>query len=211
MRSARVHLTGLALFLFIPLVLFLFVRHPEPIAASLAIGVVTMIGHRLVARPFMQRVRGDRCIWCARVLPAGATRDRIAVAAGDDAAGFVACPRHAEPAHRFFAWVDRQRLPLRLGIGLPLVALLLALGFAAAGRGAALPWATESFRLLVGLTVNLAAVGPALGRRVSIPRAAFPLHNFTLLGVRNLLWIFRLVGLWWIAGGALALLRLASD
>ena len=29
----------------------------------------------------------------------------------------------------------------------------------------------------------------------------FPVHNFFLLGVRNLLWIFRLVGIWWIWQG----------
>jgi hypothetical protein len=33
----------------------------------------------------------------------------------------------------------------------------------------------------------------------------FPAHNLFLLGVRNLLWIFRLVGAWWIVRGALAL------
>jgi hypothetical protein len=58
--------------------------------------------------------------------------------------------------------------------------------------------------------VNLAALGPALGRPGPPPRAAFPPHNFTLLGVRNLLWIFRLVGVWWIAAGATGLLRLAG-
>lgn len=210
MRGASVHLTGFGLFLFIPFVLFLFVRHPEPIAASLAAGVVTMLGHRLVARPFMERVRGERCIWCARLLPADAAREEIEVAAAAGVTAFVACPRHAAPARRFFAWVDRRRRPLRAGIGLPLVALLVALALAAAGHGAALPWATEGFRLVVGLSVHLAAVGPYLGKPDSTPRAAFPLHNFTLLGVRNLLWIFRLVGVWWVVGGVLGLARLAG-
>jgi hypothetical protein len=209
-RGVGVHLTGLGLFLFIPFVLYLFVAHPEPIAVSLLTGVATMVGHRLVARPFMERVRGERCIWCAKVLASGAARAPVALVAGRNTAGFVACPHHAGPASRFFAWVDRLRLPLRAGIALPLVGLLVALGFAAAGRGAALPWATEAFRLVVGLTVNLAALGPALGRTGSPPRAAFPPHNFTLLGVRNLLWIFRLVGIWWIAGGALGLFRITG-
>lgn len=208
MRGASVHLTGFGLFLFIPFVLFLFVRHPEPIAASLATGVVTMLGHRFVARPFMERVRGERCIWCARVLPAGEPRAELSVAAGGSETRFVACRRHQAPARRFFGWLDRLRLPLRLGIAVPLVALLAALALAAAGRGTALPWATELFRLMVGLTVNVAALGPSLGGLDSAPRAAFPLHNFTLLGIRNLLWIFRLVGVWWVVGGALGLARL---
>jgi hypothetical protein len=29
----------------------------------------------------------------------------------------------------------------------------------------------------------------------------FPAHNFFLLGLRSLLWIFRLVGAWWIVRG----------
>jgi len=210
-RGASVHLTGLGLFLFIPLVLYLFVGHPEPIAASLVTGVATMLGHRFVARPFMERVREERCIWCARLLAPGAAREEVAVTAGAGDVGFVACPDHGAPARRLFAWLDRRRLPLRLGIALPLVALLAALAAAVAGRPAALPWATESFRLVVGLTVQLAALGPSLGRPASTPRAAFPLHNFTLLGARNLLWILRLVGLWWIVAGARALLRLAAS
>ena len=49
---------GIACFLFIPLVLYLYVVHPEPVALSTAAGVVLMLGHRLLARPYMQRVRG---------------------------------------------------------------------------------------------------------------------------------------------------------
>jgi hypothetical protein len=35
----------------------------------------------------------------------------------------------------------------------------------------------------------------------------FPLHNFFLLGIRNTLWVFRVVGLWWLADGAISLAR----
>ena len=62
--------TGVLLFLFIPLVLYLFVRHPEPIAASLAAGVGLMLGHRFLARPYMVRAMPRKCVWCNRVLPA---------------------------------------------------------------------------------------------------------------------------------------------
>jgi len=56
--------------------------------------------------------------------------------------------------------------------------------------------------------VQLAALGALFGREEGVPRAAFPLHNFTLLGVRNLLWVLRLVGAWWIVAGGTALARL---
>jgi len=206
---------GVALFLFIPVVLFLFVRHPEPIGASLAVGVGLMLGHRFLARPYFLRVREAKCAWCNRWLEGREPVERFAVTAGSERVPFVACPGHAEPARRFFAWVDRLRLPLRIGIGLPLVALLVALGMAASGRSDALPLATEGFRFVVGWTVHLAALGPRLGPRLDTaaatpPRAAFPLHNFSLLGIRGILWIFRLVGVWWILAGGAALYRLSG-
>lgn len=210
MRPATIHALGIGLFLFIPLVLFLFVRHPAPIGVSLTIGVVLMLGHRFLARPYLERVRGVRCIWCARVLAEDDPRRAVLARASDRNVEFVACAPHADPAHRFFAWLDRLRLPLRLGIGAPLVALLTTLALVAASRPAPLAEAVETFRFVVGITVEIAALGALLGRLGGVPAAAFPLHNFSLLGIRNLLWIFRLVGLWWIAAGGSALWRLAA-
>ena len=203
-------LTGVLLFLFIPVVLYLFVVHPEPVAGSLVAGVALMLGHRFLAVPYFERVRARKCVWCNRALLPGAERAEVEVVAPGRAVAFAACPGHVAPARRFFSWVDRLRLPLRLGIGVPLVVLLAALAAAAFGRPAAAPLATDLFRLVVGVTVNAAALGAWLGSEppggAPSPRAAFPLHNFSLLGVRTLLWIFRLVGLWWIfdAGAALA-------
>ena len=210
MRPWALQTIGIALFAFIPLVLFLFVRHPEPIAASLLGGIVLMLGHRFLARPYQERVRERKCIWCNRVLAREASRHHLTVVAGSDETSFAACVGHDAPAGRFFAWVDRLRLPLRLGIAVPLVALLLALAAATAGDDRWAPRAADCFRFAVGLTVNLAALGPLLGAVRGVPRAAFPLHNFTLLGLRNLLWIFRLVGIRWILTAGRALLIAAN-
>ena len=49
--------------------------------------------------------------------------------------------------------------------------------------------------------MNVAALGYLLVREHAPIEVPFPAHNFFLLGVRNLLWIFRLVGLWWIWQG----------
>jgi hypothetical protein len=211
---AVLQITGILLFLFIPVVLFLFVQQPQPIAASLAAGVLLMLGHRFLARPYFLRVRGAKCIWCNRWIEGHARAngaEAVEVVAGAERVTFAACAGHAEPARRFFAWVDRMRLPLRAGIGLPLVALLVALGFAAVGRATSgLPVSTEVFRFVVGLTVHLAAIGPFVAAPAATdpPRAAFPLHNFSLLGVSAILWIFRLVGVWWIVAGGRALAAL---
>jgi hypothetical protein len=199
---ARLQWTGVLLFLFIPLVLFLFVRHPEPIGLSLAAGVALMIGHRFLARPYMARALTVKCLWCNRALPAQSEPLDLETGAGPLTAR--CCPGHREPAARFFAFADTGRLPLRAGIFLPLLLLLGSLAAAALGRAVPLPTITALFQLVVGLTVNVAALGPFLpkgGTARERPAVPFPVHNFFLLGVRNLLWIFRLVGIWWIIRG----------
>ncbi len=243
--------TGVLLFLFIPLVLYLFVRHPEPIAASLAAGVGLMLGHRFLARPYMVRAMPRKCVWCNRVLPAALdpAAGTLDLLVGGRLTPVRCCAAHRAPARRFFSFLNGARLPLRLGIFVPLLLLLGALAAAAIGSwggpagggggtpglpgGAAgapgfLPAATALFQLLVGLTVSAAAWGYLLQRRAGRGGAdsdgaaagaggagaplpvPFPAHNFFLLGVRVLLWIFRLVGAWWIWRGASFFLRSLS-
>ncbi len=159
-----------------------------------------MMIHRRLALPYFRAVRPRTCAWCRRSLPARPAEElrALTLEAGGAPMELLACPRHVEPTRRFFTFADRARWPLRLGIGLPLVALLAALAAASLGTPRFLAPATEGFRLLIGLTVHVAAAGGwfvAPGERA---RAAFPVHNFYLLGVRAILWIFRIVGAWWI-------------
>jgi hypothetical protein len=218
--SLQLQALGVLLFLFIPAVLYLFVRHPEPVAWSLGLGIALMLGHRFLARPYMARALPRKCLWCNRVLPPAldaSTRTLDLAIDGDLVVPARCCAAHRAPTASFFRFLDLARLPLRLGIFVPLLLLLAALAAAgAAGAGAlpaaaappaawALPIATALFQLLVGLTVSAAAWGylvvaaPAEPKALPVP---FPAHNFFLLGVRLLLWIFRLVGAWWIYRGA---------
>lgn len=193
---------GVALFLFIPLVLFLLVAHPAPISASLAAGVALMLGHRFLARPYMRRVLDAKCLWCNRLATAAEGTVEFPLRAGAETLIARACPAHRPPLARFFGFLDAARWPLRLGIFVPLLVLVGALAAAAAGEEARLPAATAFFKLAIGVTVNVAALGALLGRARRLPAVPFPAHNFFLLGVRNLLWILRLVGVWWIFQGA---------
>jgi hypothetical protein len=207
----RLTVAGVLLFLFIPLVLVLFVRHPAPVALSLVAGVVLMIGHRRLARPYMQRVLPWKCVWCNRVLPradsagVAAGTALLELEAGKDILSARCCTAHRDPAARFFTFLHSARWPLRIGIFVPLLLLLTALAITAAGRAVPivrLDTATALFQLAVGITVNIAALGYLLMRPGKSPIAVpFPVHNFFLLGVRTLLWIFRLVGIWWIWKG----------
>ncbi|MEA2599817.1 MAG: hypothetical protein QOF89_809 [Acidobacteriota bacterium] len=203
-----VYATGGVLFLFIPLVLFLFVRHPAPVGLSLGAGLVLIVGHRLLARPYMSRVAGVKCVWCNRILPDAPEGKRageislLELRSGSRVVKARCCAVHRKPAAKLFTFLHTWRWPLRLGIFAPLLFLLTALAASAAGQPAPVELATAWFKLAIGVTVNLAAFGYLAagegGGRLDVP---FPLHNFFLLGVRNLLWVFRLVGLWWIWQG----------
>jgi len=97
-------------------------------------------------------------------------------------------------------------VPLAAGIFLPLLLLLAALAAAALGRPGPLPATTAVFRLAIGLTVVSASLAYPLAAERLPPAVPFPVHNFFLLGVRPLLWIFRIVGVWWVVAGGRALL-----
>jgi hypothetical protein len=192
-------LTGVLLFLFIPLVLFLFVRHPEPVGLSLAAGVGLMLGHRFLARPYMQRVLPIKCVWCNRVFSdADVPAETLELRSGGRTLRARCCARHVQPAAKFFSFLQAWRWPLRLGIFVPLLFLLAALAASAAGQPAPVSLATAWFQLVVGATVNLAAFGYLAAREQTPLSVPFPVHNFFLLGIRNLLWVFRLIGVWWI-------------
>lgn len=209
-RRVKTQATGVLLFLFIPAVLFLFVQHPEPVGVSLAAGVVLMLGHRFLARPYMERSLPLKCVWCNRILPVG-EGDTLELRAGEQALQARCCAGHREPAAKLFSFLASWRRVLRAGIFVPLLILLGTLAASAFDRQVPVENATALFKLVVGITVNLAAFGylpmpPVPGH---LPTAVpFPVHNFFLLGLRNLLWIFRLVGIWWIWQGLSHLLHL---
>lgn len=195
----KLSLLGILLFLFIPVVLFLFVRHPEPIWLSLVAGVVLMVGHRRLARPYMLRVLPVRCVWCNRIPPAGGDgAETLELRTGGGELRARCCPGHREPAARYFTFLHRWRMVLRAGIFLPLLLLLGTLAAVAFGQDAPLPAVTALFQGVVGVTVNLAAFGYRAVRPRLPVEVPFPAHNFFLLGLRNLLWVFRIVGIWWI-------------
>jgi hypothetical protein len=192
---------ALALFAFIPLVLFLYLRQPLGPFWSIVTGLALMFGHRFLAAPWAARHSTERCGWCGRSSPR--PRHRIEVRTAGGAWNVAACSEaHGMSAVRFFACLDRFRIPIGLGIFIPLALLIVGSLAAAAGRPfipAAL--AALQFRVVVALTVIAASIGYLAVRLPDPPvRCPFPLHNLLLLGVRNTLWVFRVVGAWWLAG-----------
>jgi hypothetical protein len=149
----------------------------------------------------MERVLPLKCVWCNRILPEESAGTLLELRSRGRLLRARTCAAHRLPAAKFFSFLQTWRWPLRLGIFVPLLFLLIALATFAAGQPAPVNLATAWFKLVIGVTVNLAAFGYLAAREQAPLEVPFPAHNFFLLGVRNLLWIFRLMGLWWIWQG----------
>lgn len=198
-------LAGVLLFLPVPLVLFLFTRAPFGVLVSLAIGALLTLTHRLYARPWALARAHVRCLWCgASVVPGAPSAAALGI---EDPLGrtiWAACGEsHARPVRGVLAWAERRSPLLKLGI-LGTLCAFLAWGVAS-GLGwlnrTAFDDAVAFFRLGIALSVlplGWLAVRTDPGGPAETLRSPFPLHAPALVGLRSVLWLFRLVGLVWL-------------
>jgi hypothetical protein len=205
--AVRERLAGILLFLPVPVVLVLFTRQPLGPWLSLGLGVAIMLTHRLYARPFALARSGTRCLWCGGSAgdgpplelrePLGRTAWRTCSA------------DHQARLGRTLGWAIRRRAFLAILIlGSILVFLVGAIAAAAMWP----PWLQPAdpvagFRVGVAIAVLplgwLAPLrGPTEPPRGMLP---FPVHIQALIGTAWVLWLFRLVGIWWLVAGALHL------
>ncbi len=208
---SRLGWQGAALFGFIPLVLYLYLQHPLGPGLSLGSGLILMFGHRFIAAPWTIRHGAERCFWCGRTDRLAA---RMEVSTGGKVVSLAACDvAHRRLAGRFLTFVARFRPAIAFGIFAPLVVLLAGTAALALGRPLiSHEWNRVQFRALVAATVVGVSVGYlAVKDPVEPLTCPFPLHNLFLLGVRKTLWVFRVVGVWWLAAVAAALGRLVGS
>jgi len=203
---SRVRLAGLFLFAFIPIVLVLLLRMPLGLALSIGLGVAIMLGHRFVARPFMLRHLDARCLWCGRDLvgPGVASPFR---SGGEYVPARACAPDHARRLEAFARAVAAARPVLVALVLVPVAAYLVNAASAMAGRTLVpLEAARWGFKIPIAAAVVGLSFAWPLGRRLQREAAIdFPAHNLSLLGVRWTLWIFRIVGLFWLGQGLWAL------
>jgi len=196
---------GALLFLPVPLVLWLFTRMPLGALPSLGVGILLVASHRLYARPFALGRAAGRCLWCgARAEqgpefvveePLGVTRWRACRA------------EHAACLGRVFGFVSMHAAFLKVGILGTLVVFLVT----ALATGLGWLWSTAPadavafFRL--GIAVTVLPLGWLAAKRgvagTGTARVPFPLHIQALIGTAAVLWLFRLVGLAWLALGVI--------
>jgi hypothetical protein len=195
-------LAGALLFLPVPAVLGLFTRQPLGAGPSLVLGIALMLSHRLYARPFALARAERRCLWCGGAAgqgpsleiqePLGSTRWRACGVA------------HASRLAGLLSWGSAHANFLRVGILGTLAAFLLAAWPAAAGRLGPVggPDVVACFRLGIAVTVlPLSILGARLAASDQGLRSPFPLHIQALIGTRWVLWLFRIVGVAWLALG----------
>jgi hypothetical protein len=204
----RERLLGLLVFLPVPFVLGLFTRQPLGAWLSLGAGLLVMLSHRLYARPFALRRAGRRCLWCG-----GAAGDGPALTVEEPPGPSLwrACGEpHLVHVSRTLAWAARRALLLRVGIVGALAVFLI--GATLAPLLGSPRWtmadAIALFQIGVAVTVlPLAFLGPR-GRATDTPaRVPFAVHIQALIGTLWVLWLFRLVGLSWLAAGLVHFVR----
>lgn len=202
LRPLKVHLTGIALFLFIPLVLFLFLRYPFEILPSFFAAIAIMVGHRFLAIPFMERYRNERCLWCGRT---SRPREPLVVSGKE----FQVCAENCKTnALRFFDFCRRYKTLIAAGIFLPLcwyVITMLGNGFSLLSFPP--DWDRFLFQFFIAITVASISFLYRTGSATESPIFSFPIHNLFLLGIKNTLLVFRYVGIWWITVSLIFLSR----
>ena len=202
-------IAGILLFLPVPVVLALFTRQPLGPWASLGLGVALMVSHRLYARPFALARAERRCLWCGG--PAG---EGLSLELDEPLVRTTwrACkPEHRARLSRTLGWASRRRVFLAVFI-LGAVFLFLAGALAAAvGWPSGLRPADPIAVLRLGVAIAVLPLGWLAPRRGPTESAAgalpFPVHIQALVGTVWVLWLFRLVGLWWLVAGLLHLAR----
>jgi len=196
------------LFLPVPAVLVLFTRAPFGTPASLALGIVLMLTHRLYARPFALARAATRCLWCGAAAPHG---PELAIEEPLGRTVWRACSEdHGGRLRRFLGWTARHARFLKIGILGTLGVFLVAAALAAAGLLGASGHADAAafFRLGIALTVLPLGLAGARGPESADPlRPPFPVHIQALIGTRVVMWLFRIVGVVWLAQVALHLAR----
>lgn len=203
--AVRQRIAGILLFLPVPVVLVLFTRQPFGPGVSLLLGVALMASHRLYARPFALSRAGLRCLWCGGSAGSGPS---LELREPPGTTAWRACSEaHRLLTTRTLGWAARRRSFVAGGVlGSLLVFLAAALAVAVRRSGAlVMADAVALFRLGVAVTVlPLGWLAPDRGPG-ELPDGPlpFPVHIQALLGTLWVVWLFRLVGLWWLGAAVL--------
>lgn len=198
-------LRGIAYFLPVPIVLWLFTQAPLGVRRSIALGLVMVVTHRLYARPFALRFAGERCLWSGATIAEGPVVEIREP--GGVSTWRCRSEREEDRLRRLLSYASRNRALIRVGI-VGVLAIFVA-GSLFIDRGLLGPLVREDavafFRGGIALVVlPLSIQGPRARRDDDQALASpFPVHIQALIGSAAVLWLFRIVGAVWLALAAL--------
>lgn len=198
---------GILLFLFIPVVLFLFLSFPLGTVPSIVIGALIMFGHRFIARPYMLKNINKRCLWSGRLIKGDNLALNVKTKNGDLVFRVLA-QKEKTNSIRFFNFIYKNRIFLKaaiLGTLLWYLVSLLAGELNSAWAYLSREVLAQIFKVIIAFTVVISSFLYRFGSVSEPVNAVFPAHNFFLLGIRWILWIFRIVGTWWLTQWLLGL------
>lgn len=191
---------GLALFLPVPIVLWLFTAAPLGPLPSVLLGVIAMATHRFYARPWALARANRRCLWCGGAAGEG---PRIELHEPGGPSVWRACsPSHASRLGHALEAARALAPLLRVGILGGLCAFLVGVLLAASGTLVPVTHAdaVALFKACVAVAVvPFGWLSPYFRSRLAEPaRVPFPVHIQALIGTWSVLWLFRVVGIVWL-------------
>jgi hypothetical protein len=193
-------LYGVLLFLFIPIVLFLYLTFPIGVIPSILLGIFLMFGHRFIARPFMMKNLAKRDIWDGSVIKVRSYSFDI-VDSKERFKFYSNNGKNMENSIKFFNFIRKHRVIIGPAILATvfwyLISVLISEIFPSL-RYLSNDTMITIFKLLISITVVAVSFIYRLGSTTVPVQSVFPSHNLFLLGIRWTLWIFRLVGFWWL-------------
>jgi hypothetical protein len=164
-----------------------------------------MLGHRFIARPFMMKHGESRCIWSGEPLPEKKALFHI-TDGKDKVILYGTNLKNKENALRFFNFLYKFRFIIKPAILLTLLWYLVSVIMYQSSNKLiylSLDSLILIFKMIIAFTVVSVSILYRFGKYDDNVKSIFPVHNLSLLGIFWTLWIFRVVGAFWIAEGIL--------
>lgn len=193
----KIRLKGIMLFLFIPITLILLLMFPFGILISVSLGILIIIFHRSVARPYLDKYAMEKCIWCNTII--NNKEINIDVLEKGKSIKFVSCSEDCKvKTSEFFIFTNKVSLLIKWGI-LAMIIIYLA-SVLLWYFGVTLIGIKESKNLFKGVIAVIVLFVSFFYRGSKGDKLYFPLpiHNLFLLGIKNTLWVLRIVGGIWL-------------
>jgi hypothetical protein len=159
-----------------------------------------MFGHRFIARPFMLKNLGKRDFWSGAPLT-NMDNSFILLEGPKKLKASCNTEKSLDNALRFFSFIHKFRAligPAILGtLFWYLISALLA-EISISLKYCERETLVIVFKSVIAVTVVLISFLYKLAPKTEKANAVFPSHNLFLLGITWTLWLFRIVGIWWI-------------